>query len=381
MQGLLLVDKGLEDTAILELKELVKAKGKTVEPSLVLFNCKEEDLARLCYKGQSMQRVLLLLGSAACKPDLESIEKTARKIAESVDWKSWLKKGKSFCCEAAHLIDTDFKSMDLERTIGGEVFEVLEKVKCSPKVSLKDPDLFIYAILTDKTLYLGVDFAGRDVSKRSYKLYHHATSLKGTIAYSAVRFSSFKPSETLIDPFCGSGVIPIEAALFASKFPVNHFTKNFAFEKQKDWSKSFIKWDKEAQDTEPLVFGSDHLLMNLKSSQNNAKIAGVEKWVKCSKAELEWLDTHFKKASVDHIVTHPPEPSQHQNEKIIAKLYKEFFYQADFVLKKTGKITVLIGNTSLFLEIAKERNFALEKEAEVWSGKRKYKLVQLEKAC
>ncbi len=377
MQGLVVTDHGLEETALQELSELIKAKGTILEPCLIEFPIKKvEDLCLLSYKAQSVQRVLLLLGKASCKADWESVSKAAEKVAKEVDWKEWIKKGSSFRCVADHTVEVDFNSMDIERELGGHVFDTLASKKIEVKVKLKDPDTILFAVLGEKSLYLGIDFAGRDLSKRPYKIYHHASALKGTLGYAVVRFSGFKPNELLIDPFCGSGIIPIEAGFFASGLSVNHFTKDFAFQKvAKITEKDFTAWEKVK---EPLaVNGSDHLLMHIKAAQNNAKIAGVDKWVRFSKGDVEWMDTQFQKQSVDHIVTHPPEPSQHINERDVEKVYREFFYQSDFILKKEGDITVLVTKKDLFLKMAEEKKFRVAEEKEVWSGKMMYFMLRL----
>ena len=157
---------------------------------------------------------------------------------------------------------------------------------------------------------------------------------------------------------------------------MNHFTKDFAFQKvAKITEEDFTAWEKVK---EPLaVNGSDHLLMHIKAAQNNAKIAGVDKWVRFSKGDVEWMDTQFQKQSVDHIVTHPPEPSQHINERDVEKVYREFFYQSDFILKKEGDITVLVTKKDLFLKMAEEKKFRVAEEKEVWSGKMMYFMLRL----
>ncbi|MEK6963376.1 MAG: THUMP domain-containing protein [Nanoarchaeota archaeon] len=382
MQGLVIVDQGLEETAILELKELINAKASILEPCVVEFPIKKtQDLRVVCYKAQSVRHVLLLLSKAPCKPDFNQLAKVSEKLVKEVDWKEWVKKDHSFKCVAEHLEETDFNSMDMEKEVGGHIFDALKSLKLAPKVNLKTADLSVFSVLGKKDLYLGIDFAGRDLSKRSYKIYHHASALKGTLGYGVVRFSGFKPGQVLIDPFAGSGIIPIEAALFTSGFSVNHFSKEFAFQALEGLKMDEKEFEALEKVNESLpVQGADHLLMHIKSAQNNAKIAGVDKWTKFSKGEVEWMDTQFKKVSVDHIVTHPPEPSQQMNEKDVEKVYREFFYQADFILKKEGSITALVTKKSLFLKMAQEKKFVVNQEKKVWSGKMMYHMLRLGRA-
>ena len=76
-------------------------------------------------------------------------------------------------------------------------------------------------------------------------------------------------------------------------------------------------------------------------------------------------------------MTHPPEPSQHINERDVEKVYREFFYQSDFILKKEGDITVLVTKKDLFLKMAEEKKFRVAEEKEVWSGKMMYFMLRL----
>jgi len=63
------------------------------------------------------------------------------------------------------------------------------------------------------------------------------------------------------------------------------------------------------------------------------------------------------------------------SERKIAKLYKEFFYQLEFVLKDEGTITVLLRNPGLFVKMADK--FKVIEEKEIWQGKEKFVLLVL----
>lgn len=95
------------------------------------------------------------------------------------------------------------------------------------------------------------------------------------------------------------------------------------------------------------------------------------------RADIEWLDTKFKKNSVDKIVAQIPEPSQSVNEKDVEKLYKEFFYQIEFILKKGGTITAIARNPSLFKKMADK--FEVINERKVSIGQDVINVVVLKK--
>lgn len=71
--------------------------------------------------------------------------------------------------------------------------------------------------LKDNVVTVALDTVYKEsLAKRGYRTQHVSTSLRETIAASMVLLSKWEAKYTLIDPFCGSGTIPIEAALYAS---------------------------------------------------------------------------------------------------------------------------------------------------------------------
>ena len=208
--------------------------------------------------------------------------------------------------------------------------------------------------------------------KRSYKIFNHPSALRGTIGYALVRIAGYKEKEKMLDPFSGSGVIPIEAGLYVSGFPVNYFNKDkFSFLRflKIDFDKFFEKIDKDIKSKKYKIFGYDKQLMYVTSSKKNAKIGGVNKFVNFSRVEIEWLDTKVDKESVDRIVTQPLQLGKHVNVKDIEKLYNEFFHQAEFVLNKKGKIVLISRQSEMLKKYAEKYKFKLKEERDVWSGK------------
>ena len=224
---------------------------------------------------------------------------------------------------------------------------------------------------------MGIDFAGFDLSKRSYKILQHAADIKGTIAYSLIRLADYNKNETLLDTFSGSGTIPIEATLYASNFPINFFNKEkfifLKFDKFKnfDFKKFFKKLDKEISDSKLKIYNMDSSMMHINYAKKNSKIAGIGKKIKFSRKDTEWLDTKFDKEKIDKIVTKMP--TYDENE-----LYNEFFYQAEFILNKKGKI-VLIGKKDLVKKYSSKYKFKIFDEINVFSGKMKYDVFVLNK--
>jgi 23S rRNA G2445 N2-methylase RlmL len=120
------------------------------------------------------------------------------------------------------------------------------------------------------------------------------------------------------------------------------------------------------------VYGFDSQLRYLKAAQKNCKLAGVE--VNLSKADVEWLDTKFEKNSVDLIVSDPPRMSKHKDIKKLNKVYNELFYQADYILKKKGKVVLLVKDDTI-IEAAEKHKFKIDKSSLLNQGKDIFKII------
>jgi putative N6-adenine-specific DNA methylase len=239
-------------------------------------------------------------------------------------------------------------------------------------------------VLTKKKAYLAIDYAGKDLHKREYKIFPNPASLRGTIAAGLLHIAQWKEKEILLDPFSWSGEICIEAALRQTKTSINFYSQDkLAFKKLKplqlDWKKWFSKHDKKTEVKKPNIFCYDAKMPNVTAAKKNAKIAGIHKAIKFSRFDVDWLDTKLEKKSVHKIITHPPEPSKFSNARDLKKRYLELFYQAAFILKPKGTLTIIQRDQTLIAEAAKEKGFAITLEKEVFSGKGKLQVKGYQK--
>ena len=195
----------------------------------------------------------------------------------------------------------------------------------------------------------------------------------------SIRESGFVKDDVALDPFSRDGVVSIEAAFYAAGFPVNYYKKDkFAFLKLKigvDFEKFFEGVDKSIKKPKAEIYSYDHLFKYVDYSRKNAKIAGVDKHINFSRVELEWLDIKFKKESVDRIITNPP-TSKNAN---LEKVYGEFFYQCDYILKNNGTVAIVSRIPDFVKKHAEKRDFAVHREKEVWSGEQLLKIMVFKK--
>jgi 23S rRNA G2445 N2-methylase RlmL len=202
-----------------------------------------------------------------------------------------------------------------------------------------------------KILSNGSKITPLDLSKREYEISDSSSDISGNLAYLILRASGYKPQNFLFDPFSRSGTIAIEAALFSSEFPVNYYRKtalefpNFNFTPPKK-KKSKNK-----------ILASSPSMQNLSNSESHSKLAGVNRMIRFSRFEIKWLEAKLKEGSVDIVVSYPPQFGESTD---LEKLYDEFFYQAEFFMKKNGPVVFLLNKNpknSEITEAAKASKF------------------------
>jgi putative N6-adenine-specific DNA methylase len=375
MEGLIVTHNGMEDIAALEVKELTNSSAKAGR-SCIVFDIKEyKDLFTLCYRSQSAIGVYHLLGRFNFDDLFDDFSKNVGKIG----FCEWLSKNTSFRVRCKKNGEEEIKTPEIEKKLGEIIIDYIEKKhNYDQKVNLDNPDVTIFFYLASKECYVGIDFAGFDLSKRHYNIFTHPSSVKGTLAYSLVRILDYKGDETMLSCFSGSGMIPIEAALFALDFPVNFFNKEkFAFlklERFKDYNfKTFFeKIDSKIGDCKLNIYNLDDSMKYINYAKKNSKIAGVEKKITFSRMDTEWLDTKFDKEKVDKIIAILPS----LQTKEVNKSYNEFFYQAEYILGKNGMIVVM-GDDELIKKFSDKYKFKISRERSVFSGKKEHKVYTL----
>ncbi|MBI2557915.1 methyltransferase [Candidatus Woesearchaeota archaeon] len=371
MRGLAITSRGIEDTAAIEIKELVGANCKTGE-GCVIFDFKSlRNLCILCYKCQSADRILYLIGDFEFGDFFDGM----KKFISGLKLDKWIGESKKFKVECQREGVHDFNSVEVESRTAEFILNALK----NKKADMKDYEIIFFVYIMNSKCYLGVDFAGFELNKRSYKIFMHPNSLRGTIAYALIRESGFKKDGTMLDPFSRDGIVAIEAGFYAADFPYNYYKKDkFAFLKLKmgiDFEKFFGSFDKKIKKPKAEIYCYDHLFKYVDYSRKNAKIAGVDKNINFSRVELEWLDIKFKKNSIDTIITNPPATKNANMDKI----YNEFFYQSEYILKDNGLIAVISRMPDFVKKHAEKHNFSVSKEKDVWSGQQLLKIIVFKK--
>ena len=189
-----------------------------------------------------------------------------------------------------------------------------------------------------------------------------------------LKLADFKEGETLLDPFCLSGEIGIEAALMLSGKSINAFIpEKFAFNK---FMKFEFKDTKKEFDADIIV--SSQQIKDIKAAQKNAKLAGIEKTIEFTRQDIEWLDMKFDDDSLDKLVTIIPCPSKLVSEKALKKLYTDLSDQIRRLIRKHGKVVILGRALKYFKSMVKD--VKVIREVPFMNGQEYMEILVLEKA-
>lgn len=154
-----------------------------------------------------------------------------------------------------------------------------EKYDIRPSVDTENPDLRINVHINDKTVIVSLDSSGSSLGKRNYRLAQTEAPINEVLAAGIILLSGWDKTCDFIDPMCGSGTFPIEAALLANNIPSGR-NRKFGFETWGDfdlnlWNEVKAKADSNIISSNIKIFANDIDNKALDIAFANAKRAGV----------------------------------------------------------------------------------------------------------
>jgi putative N6-adenine-specific DNA methylase len=161
-----------------------------------------------------------------------------------------------------------------------------------PNVDTADPDLLVNIHLVRNRCTVSLDTSGASLDKRGYRLDKREAPLRETLAAAIIEISGWDGSVPLVDPMCGAGTIPIEAALKASRRAPGLTRPGFGFQRWPGYDprawRGVIEESGEAMlESLPMpILGSDVSEGALRSAARNAARAGVDGFVGFFQGEI-----------------------------------------------------------------------------------------------
>ncbi|WP_436934770.1 THUMP domain-containing class I SAM-dependent RNA methyltransferase [Halovenus marina] len=217
MRFLATTNRGLEAIAGKEVNELVGASPTIHHPGVIEFEAPERAAHLLQTHARTLHRVLVEWHRTACET-LAAIYETARSLAVT----EYIEPQQPIAVRAKRHGEHEFTSPDVEREVGAALIEEYRaQTGDRPPVDLEDPTVLVRVFVRHERVVFAVDATGQhSLHRRAYREYEHDAALRPTVAAAMVRLADPAPGDRLVDPLCGSGTIPIEAALSHRNTPV-----------------------------------------------------------------------------------------------------------------------------------------------------------------
>ena len=178
-----------------------------------------------------------------------------------------------------------------------------------PSVNLKYPDVRINVHIDQDQCSFSLDSSGASLHHRGYRTATNIAPLNEVLAAGLILLSGWDQRTDFLDPMCGSGTIPIEAAMMSCKIPANINRKEFAFEKWADWDEDLYLTIEESQLNKiqgltGTISGFDKAPSAVEKAKDNVRNANLEEFVSIEKDNFFF--SQKEQEGPLHIVTNPP---------------------------------------------------------------------------
>ena len=293
-----------------------------VEDGRVTFEGDAEAICRANVFLRTAERVLLLVGRFRATTFDELFEGV-----KALPWEEYLPKDAKFWEKKASSIKSKlFSSSDIQSIVKKAVVERLKReyeVEWFPEDGAAYP---IRVFLLKDEVMVTLDTSGESLHKRGYRTMTSKAPLTETLAAALLMLTPWKADRIFVDPFCGSGTFPIEAAMMAANIaPGMH--REFIAEQ---WTNLIDRklWYETVEEAEEMVDTSVSVDIQgydidgevVKAARENAKRAGVADMIHFQERQVSEL-RHPKKYGF--IVTNPPYGERLEDKKDLPELYTQ----------------------------------------------------------
>lgn len=316
---------GLEAVTARELRQL-GYEDFTTENGRIILEGQPNDIALLNLHLRTAGRVLIEVGSFVAKTFDQLFEGV-----KAIPWGDYLEKDAAFIIAARNVRSTLMSVPDTQSITKKAIAVKLSQkygINILPETGTKYK---IETWVVKDNISVTIDTSGDGLHKRGYRKLSGVSPLRETMAAALVSLSVWNKERLLIDPFCGSGTILIEACMMALGIPPG-INRNFDFESfnfmktdinfQKELSRNTINESYKNYSFKILGYDIDKRVLN--TARQNAKDAGVSDYVDFHARDFNEFSSS-KKYGV--VITNPP-----YGIRLLEKT------QAEDLIKNMGKI-------------------------------------------
>ncbi|MFS8541178.1 MAG: class I SAM-dependent RNA methyltransferase, partial [Tissierellales bacterium] len=247
-----------------------------VDNGKVTFKATEKDIPIANLWLRTADRVLLKMGEFKATSFEELFEKT-----KALPWEEWITEDGEFTVNGKSVDSKLYSISDCQAIVKKAVVEKLKTKYKTEWFKETGPKFTIEVSLLKDIATLTIDTSGQGLHKRGYRTRSVEAPLKEILAAGLVLLSYWNKDRLLVDPFCGSGTIPIEAAMIGKNIAPG-LNRNFASEEWPRVKKEYWRdarrqaWDLMLKDVKLKIIGSDIDDEAIKIAKENAYNIGLE---------------------------------------------------------------------------------------------------------
>lgn len=293
-----------------------------VEDGRVTFIGDEEAVAYANIFLRTTERILIQIGRVHAVTFDELFEKT-----RDLPWEEYIPAdGKFWVAKANSVKSKLFSPSDIQSIMKKAIVERLKGVyhqEWFPETGASFP--LRVAFMKDEAV-IGLDTSGVSLHKRGYRQLTAKAPITETLAAALILLTPWKKDRILVDPFCGSGTFPIEAAMMACNIAPG-MNRSFLAE---DWTNLIPRkhWYNALEEAQDLVHMEESLDLQgydidpevVKNARENAAAAGVDHLIHFQQREVAKL-RHPEKYGF--IITNPPYGERLEEKEMLPGLYRQ----------------------------------------------------------
>lgn len=292
----------------------------SVEDGRVTFEGDEEAICRANIFLRTAERVMIQINrfKAYTYDELfEGIKKT--------HWEEFIPKdGKFWVTKASSIKSKLFSPSDIQRIVKKAMVDNLKSYYGVEWFDETGSDYPVRIFIFKDEVIVGLDTTGESLHKRGYRKFSSKAPISETLAAALIMLTPWNKDRILVDPFCGSGTFPIEAAMIAANMAPG-MNRSFTAEKWQNIIPKKCWYDAvdEAMDmmddsVEVDIQGYDLDPEMVKIARQNGELAGVDHMIHFQQRDIKDL-SHSKKYGF--IITNPPYGERLEDKKDLHKLY------------------------------------------------------------
>ena len=310
---------GIEAVVARELRDL-GYEDVTVENGRVTFIGNEEAICKSNLWLRCADRVYLKVGEFTATTFEELFQQV-----KALPWQNYLPVDANFPVNGKSVKSKLFSLSDIQAISKKAIVEKMKETYLQEWFEESGSKYPIMVSILKDRVTVSIDTSGPGLHKRGYREVGSEAPLKETLAAAMIKISRWRPDRILIDPLCGSGTIPIEAALIGRNIAPG-LNRNFISEEWDFISKELWKRiKKEAYeaieyDRELSIYGYDRDGRVINVAMNNGIEAGVDDCIHFQKRSVEELSS---KKKYGYLICNPPYGERLSEKREVEGLYRE----------------------------------------------------------